>query len=167
MKMYWRGNKGFTLIELLVVVAIISLLSSVVFASLNGARLKAKDAAIKEGIAQWVTLMALNYNDYGSYCQLQSGWHNVNGTCDASFSVGNYTIQARAICNNIFNNAKDSQIPTGGYRIYSTTIPTIGCSTAYSFMVFLNNNKWYCSGSSGAKGEYANYDLQPGCYNNP
>ena len=41
-----QKNKGFTLIELLVVVAIIGLLSSVVMASLNSARLKAKDALI-------------------------------------------------------------------------------------------------------------------------
>lgn len=36
-------NSAFTLIELLVVISIISLLSSIIFASLNGARLKTKD----------------------------------------------------------------------------------------------------------------------------
>ena len=46
-----KKNQGFTLIELLVVIAIIGILSSVVLASLNTARNKGVDAAVKSNLA--------------------------------------------------------------------------------------------------------------------
>ena len=45
-----KKNKGFTLIELLVVIAIIGILSSIVLASLNTARAKGANAAVKANL---------------------------------------------------------------------------------------------------------------------
>ncbi len=58
-----RGERGFTLIELLVVIAIIGLLSSVVLASLNGARNKGADAAIKQQMKSAQSQAELIYDD--------------------------------------------------------------------------------------------------------
>jgi len=56
-------NKGFTLIELLVVIAIIGVLSSVVLASLNSARAKGSDAAVKSNLNNIRAQAELFYDD--------------------------------------------------------------------------------------------------------
>jgi len=60
-------KRGFTLIELLVVIAIIALLSSVVLASLNTARAKARDAQRESSIEQFRTALGMYYADHGAY----------------------------------------------------------------------------------------------------
>jgi prepilin-type N-terminal cleavage/methylation domain-containing protein len=58
---------GFTLIELLVVIAIIGVLSAVVLASLNSARNKGADAAIKSNINNARAQAELFYDNANSY----------------------------------------------------------------------------------------------------
>ena len=60
-------SKGFTLVELLVVISIVSLLSSIVFASLNSARIKSRDAYRVSQVAEVQKALSLYYSNNGSY----------------------------------------------------------------------------------------------------
>ncbi len=71
--LFRRGTRGFTLIELLVVIAIIGLLASVVLASLNSARQKARDARRKADLKQMQLAVELYYDRMGSY-PTTDGW---------------------------------------------------------------------------------------------
>ena len=50
MKLMKRGQKGFTLIELLIVIVIIGILVAIMIPMFLNQRVKAKDAAVREGV---------------------------------------------------------------------------------------------------------------------
>ena len=100
-----RADAGFTLIELLVVIAIIGILSSVVLASLNTARSKGADAAIKSQMEQMRVQAELYYSNHNGYSTVSSfGDDDKTGcTTDANASqtvfnttdgIGNLTLSA-------------------------------------------------------------------------
>jgi general secretion pathway protein G len=68
-----KKQKGFTLIELLVVIAIIAILSTVVMAGLNSARLKGRDAKRLSDIKQVQAALELYYDTNSGYPSLASG----------------------------------------------------------------------------------------------
>jgi len=84
-------KKGFTLIELLVVISIISLLSSIVLASLTEARTRANDTAIKSMMAQMKTQAEIFKSTHGSYRGTDTDGHgddDINACNGNEFSRG-------------------------------------------------------------------------------
>ena len=77
-----KKSRGFTLIELLVVIAIIGVLASVVLASLNTARTKARDARRVSEIREIQKALELAYDEDGAYpisawvCSHHSNWES-------------------------------------------------------------------------------------------
>jgi type II secretion system protein G len=87
-----KTDRGFTLIELLVVIAIIGVLSSVVLASLNGARAKSRDVYRKTEMKQLQRALELYLDDNDTYPSTGGVWWgmSVNGGSKARSGANAY-----------------------------------------------------------------------------
>ncbi len=93
-------KRGFTLIELLVVIAIIGILSSVVLASLNTARAKGANAAVKSNLNNMRAQAELQYdNDGGTYANVCTNAQVVAAMAAAATAGGGTLGAATNDCN--------------------------------------------------------------------
>ena len=125
------NKKGFTLIELLVVIAIIGILSSVVLASLNSARSKGGDAAVKSNIAGLRAQAELSYDDLGNYSAVCAS--STNALAAAKSAAGLSTT----------NNTTFATEGSAG------TITCHATSTGYAIEAPLKTSGFFCIDSTG------------------
>ncbi|HVU06669.1 MAG TPA: type II secretion system protein [Candidatus Paceibacterota bacterium] len=134
-------TKGFTLIELLVVIAIIGILSSVVLASLNTARGKGSDAAIKSQLAAIRPQAEIYYDTNGNYGAAAAA--TSNGQCVVSGTMF-------AADSTIANQIAGVKNTSGATQVICGTNANPATAWAISARLVSNTGQYWCVDSTGA-----------------
>jgi len=137
-------NKGFTLIELLVVIAIIGIISSVVLASLNYARKKARDAERLSDMRQMQIALEFYHDSFDAYPDSD------NAGCGGWDSSGNGTFITPLVSNNFL--PKHLQDPVvndscGNLAYYRYPPGYAGCSASNGYFYVLGIRDLETSGN--------------------
>ena len=122
-------KKGFTLIELLVVISVIALMSSIILASLNGARKNARDAQRKQTLKQ---LSAAN----------------------ELYILANSTYAASAGWMYNWNQTSNPLVPA-----YMTKTPVDPISPAANYQYWRKENRGYACMTEGTDRQYGFYAI--------
>lgn len=144
MKRTRRASSGFTLIELLVVIAIIGLLASVVLASLNSARAKARDARRVADIKQVQLALELYYDDNGRY-PLPSG-----STGCAGGSSSAVCRLSTALSPNYIPTVPNDPLFTNTSSNYRYWIDNTSNPQAYTILIRSDSNTSWCKINQGS-----------------
>ncbi len=128
-KEIFNTKKGFTLIELLVVISIIGLLASIVMASLNSARKKARDARRIADLNQIKLALEMYFDSNRYYPQSNCGW-DCNGyrySYDSSWN--SLAVDLAPYISNLSKDPINSTCPPWNNNCYSYSYGNVGRNT--------------------------------------
>jgi len=128
-----KTPRGFTLIELLVVIAIIGILASVVMASLNSARVKARDARRISDIKQIQTALELYYLDHGQY-------PNIGHVIVCESNTASYAALTNALVPTYLPQIPLDPSPTGTCSSWGRRYVVASASTGYKVIAHVPEN---------------------------